>query len=70
MSLSKLVEAQRVVALQGRVAAADAVHERDEVTEAVGSFEVPVADLVLLGVEVLLAARLRAVRSCSSNGGP
>ena len=57
------LEAQRVVALQGRVRAADAVHEPDEVTQAVGPFEIPVADLVLLGVEVLLAARFS--RACA-----
>ena len=65
------VEPQGVVALQRRVRAADRVHQADQVAQAVGPLEVPVPHLVLLGVEVLLAARLPArVRSCSSNAGP
>ncbi len=50
------MEAQAPVRLQRRMLAPDAVHLRDERRKAVGARAVPAPDLVLLGVEVLLAA--------------
>src|SRR3972149_2413339 len=64
-----LVEAQRVVALQGGVLAPDAVHLGDEAAEAGLVRQVPVLDLVLLGVQVLLAARLQGLVEAPLVGG-
>ena len=50
------VEAQPGQVLQGRVAVADLVEQRAGGAPASGVVEVPVAQLVLLGVQVLLAA--------------
>ena len=52
------LEPQRVIVLQRGCARRIAVHPADQVAQAVGAFEVPVPDLVLLRVEVFLAARL------------
>ena len=52
------VELEAVVRLQRRVLAADAVEARDVVAEGLGRLQVPLPDLVLLGVEVLLAPLL------------
>jgi len=48
------VEHQTRVALQRRILAANFVDQRDQLAQAVGAVAVPAADLVLLGVEVLL----------------
>src|ERR1043165_9235012 len=53
----RLVKEQRDVLLQGRILAADAVHERDHLRQVVVRAP-PVLDLVFLGIEVLLAPRL------------
>src|SRR3712207_8823656 len=58
-----LVEVQPPVALQGGVLVADVVDPGDEVAQAVGAVQVPVADLILFRVEGLLAAPLAPPRS-------
>ena len=54
-----LVEPQPAVALEGRVLPPHPVDQRDELAEDVRLVPVPVAELVLLAVEVLLLAGLR-----------
>jgi len=51
------MEVERTVAMERGVVAADLVDLRDERSEAVAGGAVPVADLVLLAVEVLFATR-------------
>ena len=53
-----VVELQRPVILQSRILVANFVHARNQVAQAVGPVEVPVSDLVLLGVQVFFAAVL------------
>src|ERR1700692_4275566 len=50
------MEFQAAVALQRRVVAADAVHARDEVAQAVRTLQVPVTQLVLLRIKIIFAA--------------
>ncbi len=52
------VETQAPVRLQRLVLPPGLVHQRDQVAQAVRPVDLPVALLVLLGVQVLLAARL------------
>src|SRR5258706_9427531 len=52
------MEAQAPVALQRRIFLSHVVELGDQLAQAVGPVALPAPDLVLLGVEVLLAARL------------
>ena len=64
------VEAQAAVALQRGVLLPDAVHAADEVRQALRPLELPVADLILLRVEVLLAALFQWLALLEFEGGP
>src|SRR2546421_1044163 len=58
LAVVQRVEAQTPVGLQGGVLAADAVDPGDQVAQAVRLLQVPGADLVFLGVQVLLTPGL------------
>src|SRR5678815_3799910 len=53
-----LMKTEAPIALERRIVLANSVHMRDEVFQTVGAFPVPMLDLVLLRIEILLAARL------------
>ena len=65
-----LVKAHVLEPLECRVLAADPVDAGDEGRERMGLVELPVAHLVLLRVEVLLAARLTRLGDAELERGP
>src|SRR5207244_13510321 len=64
------VEAQIPVGVQRGVVAASRVDAGDEIPESVGAIEDAVLDLVLFGVEILLASRLARFVLAPRQRGP